>query len=131
MLGPVPVERRLRVRFPLKLPVNFRILGRQRSSTGVGWVVNISSGGVLVQCPHHVPMGARLELKIEIPQRLEGVVPLQIFVLGRVVRCEESRFAVAMIRYQYRTMGSTIGSFEAPCDGVAKQKKPPAKAAGA
>ena len=91
----------------------------------------MSSAGVLVEYPHDLNMGARLELKIEIPQLLDGLVPLQIFMLGRVVRCEPSRFAIAVARYQYRTMSSTAGSIEALCDDLRKQNQPRAKTASA
>ena len=48
-VGHVPMERRSRVRFPLKLPVNFQTLSRRSPSGGAGWVVNMSSAGVLTQ----------------------------------------------------------------------------------
>ena len=98
-----PVERRSRERFPLELPVNFRTLSKRFSYEGEGWVVNISSRGVLVAYPRYVQVGTRMELKIEVPVLLDGRVPLQIFAVGRVVRSETSRFAVAMIRHQYLT----------------------------
>ena len=91
----------------------------------------MSSTGTLVECPQKVRTGARLELKIEIPQRLDGMVRLQIFALGRVVRCEESRFATTISRYQYRTMGWTAPSVDVLRDEAGKRKKPAAKAASA
>jgi len=105
ILERVQFDRRSKVRFPLKLRVNFKAMSRRFPSAGVGWVVNISSSGVLVEYPHKVRTGARLELKIELPLRLDGLIPLQLVAMGRVVRCEESRFAVAVARCHYRTMG--------------------------
>jgi hypothetical protein len=115
--GRVPFERRSRARFPLELRVNFRSLNRRSSFEGAGWIANISSSGVLVQSPSGVRVGARLELKIELPMRLDGLIALQLVARGRIVRCEGSRFAVSVTRYQFRTMSGWPQRFAAQSAG--------------
>src|SRR5664279_2498968 len=96
------IERRSRVRFPLELPVCYRTLDRQRRLVGRGWVLNMSSGGVLVAAPHEISAGTPLELSIEWPFLLEGRVPLQLVGSGKVVRCETFGFALLLSRHQFR-----------------------------
>jgi hypothetical protein len=101
------IERRSSVRFPLELRVRYRILGRGYAFAS-GWVVNMSSGGVLVDCRHEISAGSRLELDIEWPSLLDGRVPLQLVTVGRVVRSDLSSFAVALGQHQFRTMRKTV-----------------------
>jgi hypothetical protein len=96
-------ERRSKIRFPLELPITFRIMSRRYSAEGAGRVVNISSGGLLVEYPHYIPAGVRLEVNIDVPVLLDGRVPLQISAVGRVLRCEAFRFAVSIMQHQFRT----------------------------
>jgi len=109
----VPVERRSRVRFPIELRVRYRTLGRGEPLAGVGWVVNVSSGGVLLAYQDEIRAGTLMELNIEWPSLLDGRVPLQLVMLGRVVRCEVSGLAVALSRYSFRTTGTPATPFDA------------------
>jgi hypothetical protein len=108
MHPPLGTENRSKVRFPLELPVRYRSLGRRRAFAGTGWVVNISSGGVLVACRHEIRAGSRLELNIEWPFLLDGRTPLQLVTLGRVLRSETSTFAAVLDRYQFQTARRTV-----------------------
>jgi hypothetical protein len=116
----VPIDRRSKVRFPLELPVRYRTLGREGPFAGVGSVVNLSSGGVLVAHQHEIRAGARMELNIEWPFLLNGQVPLQLVLLGRVVRCETSSFAVELGRYHFRTARRTVIPIDLPFNRMAK-----------
>jgi hypothetical protein len=66
-------------------------------------VKNMSRSGVLVSCEHEISPGVRIELSIEWPSLLDGRVPLKVVTMGKVVRCEESSFAVVVAQYQFRT----------------------------
>jgi hypothetical protein len=101
------LDRRSRVRYPLELPVFYRSLERRRPQAGQGWVMNMSSGGVLVSSPHQIDAGTGLELSIEWPYLLEGRIPLQLVATGKVVRCENSGFALQLTRHQFRTARKT------------------------
>src|SRR5450755_2218580 len=106
-LEPVVLERRSKVRFPLELRVRYRSLARRCPAEGTGTVMNMSRSGVLVSSQHDISEGVRIELNIEWPSLLDGRVPLQVVTTGRVVRCEPSRFAVVLARYQFRTSKKT------------------------
>jgi hypothetical protein len=101
------VERRSRLRFPLERRVSFRTLGQSYPVAGTGWVVNISSSGVLVAYQHEVGAGTQLELNIDWPTRLDGRVPLHLVAVGRVLRNELFSFAVGLERYHFRIAGRT------------------------
>ena len=96
------VDRRSRVRFPMELRVRFRGLGRGYRVSGMGRLVNMSSGGLLVAHQDGVQIGTLLELHIEWPVRLDGRIPLQIVAVGKVTRCNPSSFAVVLETHQFR-----------------------------
>lgn len=104
---PVLMERRSRVRFPLELRVRFRTLGKGYPVTGVGSVVNMSSGGVLVAVQYEINPGTPVELNIEWPAVLDGRVRLRLVAVGTVVRCETASFAVGLERHHFRTTAGT------------------------
>ena len=102
------IERRARLRFPFKQRVRFKTLEHSYPVVGIGWVVNISSNGVLVACQHEVDAGTQLEMNIDWPTRLDGRVPLHLVVVGKVVRSELFNFAVVLERYHFRIAGRTL-----------------------
>ena len=118
---PVSVERRSRVRFPFELRVRCRSVGRGHPFAGVGWVVNMSSGGVLVAYQHEISVGTRMELNIEWPSLLDGRIPLQLIMVGKVVRSETSSFAVALGPYQFRTTRRAVTPIDASCGDALQQ----------
>jgi PilZ domain-containing protein len=106
-------ERRSRVRFPFELPVRYRTIGRGEPFTGVGWVVNMSSTGVLVAYQQQMRAGARVELNIEWPSLLDGQVPLRLVTMGKVIRCDAGTFAMALGGYQFRTTKRAVTLIDA------------------
>ena len=101
------MERRSRLRFPFELRVSFRTLGQSYPVAGMGWVLNMSSSGVLIAYQHEVRTGTQMELNIDWPTRLDGRVPLHLVVVGTVVRSELFSFAVGLDRYHFRIAGKT------------------------
>jgi hypothetical protein len=97
----VPRERRSRIRFPVDLPFCYRSLNPTLFS-GEGSVLNMSSHGALVVCRHQLTAGTMVELTIQWPARLDGWIPLQLVIVGRIVRCEISGFAVAFRHQRFR-----------------------------
>jgi hypothetical protein len=106
-------ERRSRVRYPIRLSVRYRGLGRMGGVAGVGQTLNLSSSGILVESPRQqkVSVGSRVEVSVNWPIMLDGASPLQVVVRGKVVRSEMFRFAVSFQSYQFRTMKRSPGSF--------------------
>ena len=102
------IERRSKARYPVKLTVRYHTVGRKHAVNGVGQTLNMSSGGLLVSAAHEINAGARMEVNIEWPLLLDGNVPLQLVAVGRVVRSDDSAFAVSFAQYQFRTMGRVL-----------------------
>ncbi len=104
----IPLERRTKNRYPIALNVKYRTLGRYHRISGLGRTINLSSSGMLVESEQHLAEGARLEVNIEWPSLLDGLIPLQVVALGRVVRSFESGFALSFSQYQFRTMSRKL-----------------------
>lgn len=102
----IRVERRFKIRYPVRLQARYRSLNPEDGISGVGLTVNMSSSGLLVTCQHHVPTGSQIEVLMEWPSLLDSTVPLQLVTSGRVVRSEHSSFVIEFARYQFRTMRS-------------------------
>ena len=100
--GLPPSERRARVRFPLTLAVDYRALGRE-DNPGAGQTVNISSAGVLFTGKHEFATGSCIEITVNWPVPLDGVIPLQLHIRGRVVRLNANQTAITINRYEFRT----------------------------
>ena len=98
------IERRFKARYPLELNVRYHTFGKSTVISGEGRTVNVSSSGVLIASSDRMTEGVRLRLTIEWPSLLNGTTPLQLVTFGRVVRSDESGFAVALEHYQFRTM---------------------------
>jgi hypothetical protein len=94
LLDPESTDRRSRTRFPLKLTFTWRTLERKARS-GMGRILNVSSTGLLAACGETFTLGTALELTVKWPVRLPGRIPLSLVMIGRIVRCELSGFAVA------------------------------------
>jgi hypothetical protein len=105
-------ERRSKIRYPIRLSVRYRGLGRMGGVVGVGHTLDLSSSGILVESrQQRVSVGSRLEVSVDWPIMLDGTSPLQVVVRGRVVRSERFRFAVSFQGHQFRTMKRAPGSF--------------------
>jgi len=107
-LNKTVLERRSKARYPVKLTVRYRTVGRAQHVNGIGHTLNMSSGGLLVYAERDVTPGLRLEVNVEWPLLLDGAVPLQLVAHGKVVRCGGSMFAISFAQYQFRTMGRVI-----------------------
>jgi hypothetical protein len=110
------IERRSKVRYPITLRVRYRSkLKGAHSVDGVGQTVNFSSRGFLVVARDQgvVSVGSHFEAAVEWPVLLNGATPLELVVLGRVVRSETFRLAVSFERYEFRTVKRGPGSVSA------------------
>lgn len=120
------IERRSNARYPVKLSINYHhTVGRNQHVNGFGQTLNMSSGGLLVSAQHEVNAGLSLEVNVQWPLLLNGTVPIQLVVHGKVVRCGGSMFAVSFAQYQFRTTGrimmSTSDFDSDPIDQLAKR----------
>ena len=110
MAFPVPrmplqaTERRLNQRFPIGIPLQYKLFRYGRVvNSGKGQTLNLSSGGALIKSEVALPKGLEVELSIAWPARLDGVVGLSLVAVGKIVRIAGSRTAVAFSRHYSRT----------------------------
>jgi hypothetical protein len=107
-------DRRQHNRFALSVSVRYRLL-RPKSLRvqGAGKTLNASSGGVLFTTEGELWNGSQVELAVSWPVRLGGGCPLQLVVVGRVVRSSGAQAAVRIERYQFKTCKSATSSRDA------------------
>ena len=96
-------ERRASERLPVIRNVRYKVLGEKRPRlVGSGKTRNMSGNGVLFTTKSALPVGASIELLVNWPPRLNGV-RLELVLLGRLVRTEETQAAISILRYDFRT----------------------------
>jgi len=100
-----PVERRASKRFPIEQEALYKILDHRAAApeSGSGMTLDISSGGVLFETTQQLQTGKRVELSVNWPAELEGGCPLKFVAVGRLVRAEETRAAMHIEQYEFRT----------------------------
>ena len=97
-------ERRGRSRFPVREDVRYRVVqSKSQKVAGAGTTLNIGSGGILFTTEDQLPLGRMVELSVNWPARLDGTCALQFVATGRVIRSEQSRAAVRIERYEFKT----------------------------
>ena len=101
-------DRRNFNRVPIERDVRYKVLGGRKSElrTGLGRMLDMSSGGVQFTTESALPQGERVELAVNWPARLNDVTPLKLVILGRVVRTEATQAAVSIEQYEFKTLGS-------------------------
>src|SRR5512132_1996167 len=98
------VERRAKKRFPIERPVQFRFLyGASLGQVATGRAIDASSNGICLETDQELRVGDPLELLIDWPAQLNGVVPLQLVTAGCVIRVSGRNAAVSVARYEFRT----------------------------
>ena len=99
-------ERRGDRRYDLSLNVRWKLIRRRRVlEMGAGMTIDLSSGGILLETDRQLPIGLNVELSISWPVLLHNVAPLQLVVIGRVVRAAGQRVAIRMAQHEFRTVG--------------------------
>jgi hypothetical protein len=105
VLTEIGEERRKKRRYPLSLPLKFKVFTRTRVplSAGTGNLLNISSKGIAFTTDEFVPPARLIELSISWPILLHGITALKLIAVGRLVRMEGHLIAVEVSRYEFRT----------------------------
>ena len=97
-------EQRRRVRYPISLEVEYRLLnGNQVEHVGLGKTKNMSSGGLFFEARDPLPADGLIELAINWPFLLDGVCRLKLVMRGRIVRSDTTGTAVKVTRHEFRT----------------------------
>jgi hypothetical protein len=98
-------DRRVSDRLPLIRDVRYKVLGKKSKAViGSGKTLNMSGNGVLFTTKSALPQGASVELSVSWPARVNGI-PMELILLGRLVRTEEKQAAISITRYDFRTLG--------------------------
>jgi len=91
-------DRRASKRYDIELAVHFRVfVSRHMVHTGKGKTANMSSRGVLFRSGTPLTPGVNLELTVIWPVLFENRFPLQLRILGRVVRQDDRGTAVRVL----------------------------------
>jgi hypothetical protein len=97
-------ERRASHRFPLRLPIRYRMIGASHTSEWFSTEsVNISSGGLFFRTAEAVPPGQSLEAFVSWPLLLDKHIPLRLVTKGPVVRNDGIGAAMRFETYEFRT----------------------------
>ena len=102
-------DRRVRSRFPIELPLHFKIVKEGRSfHSGDGRTVDLSSRGIAFASGEIIEPGTEIELAVNWPVLLSGTCAIKLVAFGRVVRSESGITGVEMTRHEFRTLGSRM-----------------------
>ena len=102
----LPSDRRSHQRYPIELDLRYRLIHRQQVlNGGVGKTHDISTKGVFFSADEALPRGLDVELSVDWPFQLGGVCPLQVKIVGKVLRSGESGTAIQIRHYEFRTRG--------------------------
>jgi hypothetical protein len=103
-----PGDRRANRRYPIILDVQYKLLKKSRvEHLGVGWTLNISSGGVLLKADAMSAATDTIELALSWPFVLKDICKLKLVMRGRIVRCDADAAVIAVNTksHEFRTAG--------------------------
>ena len=93
----VQYVRRIKWRFSIQQPVRYTAVGRNKvRHTGFGNTVNISSAGVCFTTETTLPVHTFVEVSMDWPVLLNGVCPMKLVIIGRVIRSSNESTVVAI-----------------------------------
>jgi hypothetical protein len=103
-------DRRLSARLAIDREVRYRVFtsGKKVSHTGLGKILDMSSSGAMFTTESDLPQDAQVEVAVNWPARLDNVTPLKLVLRGRIVRVGESRAAMSIERYEFKTLGAQL-----------------------
>ena len=95
-------DRRKSTRYPLALPVRYRLTQRNTAAAliGGGTTCDISPAGVSFTCRETLPVGAHIEVVAKWPARAAGHGPLNLKMTGFVVRSSQGGTAVRVTSHK-------------------------------
>jgi hypothetical protein len=100
-------DRRSDRRYGMQLQLRWKLVRRRREiDAGTGRTIDMSSGGVLFETGSELPTGLNVEIHIAWPMLLHDVAPLQLVVMGRIVRSSRGWAAIRTISHEFRTAGT-------------------------
>jgi c-di-GMP-binding flagellar brake protein YcgR len=107
-------NRRSKQRFPIDLPLTYKILKNYLiTGTGSGTTLDMSSGGLAFTADKTFKIRTHIELSISWPVLLNGNCPMKLVVEGCVVRSDGQSTAIRMEHYEFRTQRRSAAQPEA------------------
>ena len=109
MLTTARGDRRSGRRFPLRMSVAYRVFlnyERQVLGQGKSHTVDMSRTGVLLRTRGAYPAGASAELLIEWPVPSGDATPVQLRIVGTVVRNDEHGMVIEILRHGFQGRAS-------------------------
>ena len=104
---PETTERRTSNRFPIRQELRYRVVNNPAdNSAGTGLTHDMSSTGIRFSTEERIQPGRMVEVAVNWPARLDGVCPLKVVAVGRVVRSDARWAAFSIQRYEFRTRRS-------------------------
>lgn len=98
-------DRRKDRRYELHLDLRWKLVRRRRVLfSGSGKTLDLSSGGLKIETDKPLPAGLNVELSVCWPVLLHNVAPLQLFVTGKIVRCDGNMAAIRTTQHEFRTI---------------------------
>lgn len=108
-------DRRGKRRFPIEQEVRYKMLYGQRfAEAGAGKTTNISSGGIWFSTENMLTSGTPIELSLTWPVLLNDSCLMKLMIYGCVVRSNRKGAAVAIERYEFRTLGRSLQHEQRP-----------------
>ena len=102
-------DRRVHARYPMDLPVHFKIVKEGRCyHSGDARTLDLSSRGIAFASGEIIEKGTEIELAVNWPVLLNGSCAIKLVAFGHVVRSEMGLTCVEMTRHEFRTLGSRI-----------------------
>jgi len=99
-------DRRSDRRYGMQLQLRWKLIRRRREiDAGTGHTIDMSSGGILFETGCELPAGLNVEIHIAWPMLLHEVAPMQLVVMGRIVRSNRGWAAIRTMSHEFRTVG--------------------------
>lgn len=102
-------DRRMDTRYEVELELNYKVIrGHRVVQQGRGRTVTMSRGGLAFTTERALPNGCAIELAIEWPIPLYGRYPLQLRMMGHVVRNVRGIVAVRTTWHEFLRMDTAV-----------------------
>lgn len=102
-------DRRSRRRYPIHLPVHFKVIkNRLVTCAGTGKVINMSSGAIAFRSNETFHVGTLMQLSISWFVLLDDKIPIKLVAEGRVLRSDGQVAAVEIFRHDFHIEGKSV-----------------------
>ena len=102
-------ERRRKFRFPLEADVRYTVMqSRGQLVSGSGKTLDMSSKGILFTTSAPLQPKRLVQIALDWPAKLDETCPLQLMIVGRVIRSDNNIAAASIEKYEFRTRAPKV-----------------------